>query len=141
RFESWRAHHRSHERRSGDVLSFAPASKRADPVSACNESRRVETVPRARGIGRGHLPGGAHMQKTTTRWPRTLGVDSPRTDGWRRSRLGVVLRRLGVVVMLATASAIAAASAVAAPSSGVVGHLYVNDNTTGVNTVAGFDRH
>jgi hypothetical protein len=43
--------------------------------------------------------------------------------------------------MLATASAVTAASAVAAPSSGVVGHLYVNDNTTGVNTVAGFDRH
>ncbi len=26
-------------------------------------------------------------------------------------------------------------------SSGVVGHLYVNDNTTGSNTVAAFDRH
>jgi 6-phosphogluconolactonase len=26
-------------------------------------------------------------------------------------------------------------------SSDVVGHLYVNDNTAGVNTVAGFDRH
>src|SRR6185369_1870460 len=28
----------------------------------------------------------------------------------------------------------------AAPSD-VVGHAYVNDNTAGVNTVAGFDRH
>src|SRR6266567_7760541 len=26
-------------------------------------------------------------------------------------------------------------------SSDVVGHLYVNDNTAGMNTVAGFDRH
>src|SRR6266852_8660757 len=26
-------------------------------------------------------------------------------------------------------------------TSDVVGHLYVNDNTAGMNTVAGFDRH
>jgi 6-phosphogluconolactonase len=48
--------------------------------------------------------------------------------------------RFGVLVGLATAvSALAANGASAA--SGIVGHLYVNDNTTGVNTVAGFDRH
>jgi hypothetical protein len=28
-----------------------------------------------------------------------------------------------------------------ADTTGVVGHLYVNDNTVGINTVAGFDRH
>jgi hypothetical protein len=33
------------------------------------------------------------------------------------------------------------ASTGAAASSDVVGQLYVNDNTSGVNTVAGFDRH
>jgi 6-phosphogluconolactonase len=48
--------------------------------------------------------------------------------------------RFGLLVTLATAaSALAAAGAPAA--SNVVGQLYVNDNTTGVNTVAGFDRH
>ncbi|HEY8988542.1 MAG TPA: hypothetical protein VIM39_05935, partial [Candidatus Limnocylindrales bacterium] len=30
---------------------------------------------------------------------------------------------------------------VAAAGSPVVGHLYVNNNTSGTNTVAGFDRH
>lgn len=48
--------------------------------------------------------------------------------------------RFGLLVALATAaSALAAAGATAA--SNVVGQLYVNDNTAGVNTVAGFDRH
>src|SRR3954469_24917091 len=48
--------------------------------------------------------------------------------------------RLGLFTGLAVAaSALAAAGAPAA--SDVVGHVYVNDNTTGVNTVAGFDRH
>ena len=48
--------------------------------------------------------------------------------------------RFGVLVALATAVSAFAAGAVSA-ASGVVGHLYINDNTTGVNTVAGFDRH
>ena len=48
--------------------------------------------------------------------------------------------RFGLFTVLAVAaSALAAAGAPAA--SDVVGHVYVNDNTTGVNTVAGFDRH
>ena len=82
------------------------------------------------------------MQRTAIRRPHALAVDVHRVDGGgRRSRFRVVLRRLGVLVMVVTASAVVAASAAAAPSSGVVGHLYVNDNTTGVNTVAGFDRH
>ena len=49
-----------------------------------------------------------------------------------------------IVAAVAAAAAVFAASGAAAPSgsgaSAVVGHLYVNDNTTGVNTVAGFDR-
>jgi 6-phosphogluconolactonase len=48
--------------------------------------------------------------------------------------------RFGVLVALATAVSAFAAGGVSA-ASGVVGHLYINDNTTGVNTVAGFDRH
>jgi 6-phosphogluconolactonase len=47
--------------------------------------------------------------------------------------------RFGLFTVLAVAaSALAAAGAPAA--SDVVGQLYINDNTTGVNTVAGFDR-
>ena len=45
------------------------------------------------------------------------------------------------LVVLAAAALSAAAAAVAAPSSDAVGRLYVNDNTTGVNTIAGYDRH
>jgi hypothetical protein len=47
---------------------------------------------------------------------------------------------LAALAALGTAVATGAASASDGPSS-VVGHLYVNDNTVGVNTVAGFDRH
>ena len=50
--------------------------------------------------------------------------------------------RLGVLAPLATAvAAVAAGGASAASASNVVGQLYVNENTVGVNTVAGFDRH
>ncbi len=47
--------------------------------------------------------------------------------------------RLAVLVALATAGLAVAAGG--ASASAVVGQLYINDNTTGVNTVAGFDRH
>ena len=46
-----------------------------------------------------------------------------------------------VLVVLATAALAAAAASGAASSSDVVGQLYVNNNTAGVNTVAGYDRH
>ena len=48
--------------------------------------------------------------------------------------------RFGLLLALIVAgSALAAASASA--GSGVVGQVYVNDNTAGVNTIAAFDRH
>ena len=47
---------------------------------------------------------------------------------------------LTVVVALASTAALFVAHTASA-GSGVVGHLYVNDNTGGVNTIAGFDRH
>ena len=55
----------------------------------------------------------------------------------RVSRFAVLL------VLAAVAAAVAAGGAVAAPgdASPVIGHVYVNDNTAPVNTVAGFDRH
>ena len=48
--------------------------------------------------------------------------------------------RFAALVGAATAGLLIAAGGGSA-STGVVGHVYVNDNTTGVNTVAGFDRH
>jgi hypothetical protein len=52
--------------------------------------------------------------------------------------------RLSVLLVLVAAVAVvtgAAASAARAQGSDVIGHVYVNDNTAPVNTVAGFDRH
>ena len=58
----------------------------------------------------------------------------------------ILTRRRPVLLSLA---AVAAAAAVAVPAaasasthaSPVVGHVYVNDNTTGTNTIGAFDRH
>jgi 6-phosphogluconolactonase (cycloisomerase 2 family) len=48
-----------------------------------------------------------------------------------------------VAAALAALVAVAGGAAAKGPSGGspVVGHVYVNDNTAGENTVAGFDRH
>jgi len=56
------------------------------------------------------------------------------------------LPRFATLLGLSLAGAIVpAGTAAAAPQahhgSNVVGHVYVNDNTTGENTIAGFDRH
>ena len=53
-----------------------------------------------------------------------------------RTRIATTLTLLAVTVVTA-----AAASASASAASDVVGHLYVNDNTAGTNTIAAFDRH
>jgi len=51
------------------------------------------------------------------------------------------MRELRFVVLVAFATAVTVVGmGSASASSGVVGQLYINDNTTGVNTVAGFDR-
>lgn len=50
------------------------------------------------------------------------------------------MTRLVILLALALAGA-TVASASAAAATDVVGHLYVNDNTAGVNTIAAFDRH
>lgn len=53
--------------------------------------------------------------------------------------------RFSALLVLAAAIAVVAAGGAAASparaSSAVVGHVYVNDNTAGTNTVAGWDRH
>ncbi len=51
------------------------------------------------------------------------------------------IRGVVALVVLAFASLAVASGAGASRPSDVVGQLYVNDNTAGVNTVAGFDRH
>src|SRR4051794_22800671 len=50
---------------------------------------------------------------------------------------------LAALAGLAVAAVLAGSGAAKPPKSptDVVGHVYVNDNTTGTNTVAGFDRH
>ena len=55
-------------------------------------------------------------------------------------RLTRIAGTLGVALALAIAGW-AASAHVAAADSDVVGHVYVNDNTAGTNTVAGFARH
>ena len=52
------------------------------------------------------------------------------------ARIALGTSLVAVAAVGATVSASRAAAA-----SGVVGHVYVNDNTAGENTVAGFDRH
>ena len=50
-----------------------------------------------------------------------------------------VTRTIGLLALAATAAAIAAGGGSAAPD--VVGHVYVDGNTAGSNTIAAFDRH
>ncbi len=56
-------------------------------------------------------------------------------------------RRLGPAVLgivaaaTAVAAAVPAAASASAQASPVVGHVYVNDNTAGTNTIGAFDRH
>ena len=53
-----------------------------------------------------------------------------------RAVLGVAVAAGAVVV-----AAVPASASTAAPASPVVGHVYVNDNTAGTNTIGAFDRH
>jgi 6-phosphogluconolactonase len=50
--------------------------------------------------------------------------------------------RFGLLVVVAVCAVLAVgAASPASASSKVVGHVYVNDNTAGVNTIGAFDRH
>jgi 6-phosphogluconolactonase len=48
---------------------------------------------------------------------------------------------IGGIATLALAGPAVTAAAAATPGSAVVGHVYVNDNAAGANTIAAFDRH
>ena len=56
----------------------------------------------------------------------------------------ITARRSAALVIAAAAAAAVAIPAAASASTGsspVVGHVYVNDNTAGTNTIGAFDRH
>jgi len=53
--------------------------------------------------------------------------------------LRVLLRSVGWSALAALAAGLSITTASA--NEDVVGHVYVNDNTAGANTIAGFDRH
>lgn len=57
-------------------------------------------------------------------------------------RNGRILRSLGIALTLAASASFALTGVISAHGydGGVVGHLYVNDNTAGTNTIAGFNR-
>jgi 6-phosphogluconolactonase len=52
-----------------------------------------------------------------------------------------VRTRIAAASSLLAVAAVALTAGSASASSDVVGHLYVNDNTAGTNTIAAFDRH
>src|SRR5258708_16069444 len=54
---------------------------------------------------------------------------------WR----GLVL--VGLTAATSAAVAVPASASASSDASPVVGHVYVNDNTTGTNTIGAFDRH
>jgi 6-phosphogluconolactonase (cycloisomerase 2 family) len=57
---------------------------------------------------------------------------------------GPIVKLIRLALLLVAVAALAGAvspAGGAARASAVVGHVYVNDNTAGVNTIAGFDRH
>ena len=56
-----------------------------------------------------------------------------------RRRPGPVL--LGLAAAAAAVVAVPASASASAQASPVVGHVYVNDNTAGANTIGAFDRH
>ena len=65
-------------------------------------------------------------------------------DAKRQTRHVLRRGRAGVLILgLATAAAVAvpASASASTDASPVVGHVYVNDNTAGTNTIAAFDRH
>jgi hypothetical protein len=61
----------------------------------------------------------------------------------KRGAAALVFAVGGVAAVAAPTTAFAAPATAFGPAhaSPVVGHVYVNDNTPGVNTIAGFDRH
>jgi len=90
------------------------------------------------------------MRRLNTRAARAARPDRDATPshatGDRRGVLRVLTSRrwLPVAISLAAAGAVVAVPAAASASpqwSPVIGHVYLDDNTPGTNTIAAFDRH
>jgi len=84
------------------------------------------------------------MKIVTRRWLDAAGSNG---EAHGRGLLRTRSRPLRVLLGLGAAAATAAALAVPASASAstvaspVIGHVYVNDNTAGTNTIGAFDRH
>src|SRR5215469_6289528 len=135
---------------TGRTSAAAPACGRASllPTSVIRHRGGHRLVP-----GPGFCPA---RQSTTARATsnnrdrsparrasQPLGIPHQRGVPMRfvtRRRPGLVLVGLAAAAVAATGVVPAAASA-AAQASPVVGHVYVNDNTAGANTIGAFDRH
>src|SRR4029077_12672126 len=84
---------------------------------------------------------------TASPWaPPSLPTTTASHRGSRTTRGRKPVRRLvqflSAVLVAAAALSVAASPIAASPAgSPVVGHVYVNNNSSGPNTVAGFDRH
>ena len=85
---------------------------------------RITNDPRARSAGPGASAGDT----------RPFGARRPLASRWR---VPVALSALAAGAVLA-APAVASASPLPSP---VIGHVYLDDNTAGANTIAAFDRH
>jgi 6-phosphogluconolactonase (cycloisomerase 2 family) len=70
-----------------------------------------------------------------------IGGSATATRLLARRRLGPIVLGVAVAAGTATAVAVPASAFAASYPSPVVGHVYVNDNTPGKNTIGAFDRH
>jgi 6-phosphogluconolactonase (cycloisomerase 2 family) len=78
-------------------------------------------------------------KRATTAQGKGMGFLTPRRPG--PVVLGVVAAATVLAAATALAAAVPAAASASTDASPVVGHLYVDDNTTGTNTIGAFDRH
>jgi len=87
---------------------------------------------------------GQQMKIVSRLWPLTaVRAKKAQGEGMRfltRRKLGPVVLSV-VAAAAAVATAVPAAASASTDASSVVGHVYVNDNTTGTNTIGAFDRH
>src|SRR5689334_12612569 len=79
------------------------------------------------------------MRKTAATWDGDRGEQETPTS--RKEKYMRLLRRFAGTIVLLVLAAAAATAGRASAADEVIGHLYVNDNTAGTNTIAAFDRH
>jgi 6-phosphogluconolactonase len=105
-------------------------------VSKHRGGRAADPVPARRRKGQ-------QMRFMSYRRGRTVGLamiaTRQATRVLRRGRPGALV--LGLATTAAVAVAVPASASTPGDPSPVVGHVYVNDNTKGTNTIGAFDRH